>query len=112
MYRISALVVFGVVLAGCAGRPANPTDVVEYTDNKMSCPQLAIAAQQQQQRAQTSYEADKSQEQKNTAIGVAGAILFWPALFAIETGDHNLIEAQAHERRAEHLKRMMIEKNC
>lgn len=100
------------MLGACAGRPANPTNVVQYTDDKMSCQQLAMAAEEEQSRAQVAYEADRSQEEKNAVIGTAGVLLFWPALFAMETGDHNLIEAQAHERRAEHLKRMRYEKDC
>lgn len=112
MKRNMIVLVLGIGLIGCAGRPANPTNVVEYTDDKMSCPQLAVAVTEQERRSQASYQADKSQEEKNTAIGVAGALLFWPALFAMETGDHNLIEAQAYDRRAEHLRRIMIGKEC
>jgi hypothetical protein len=112
MVRFFAVLILGVGLVGCAGRPPNPTNVVGYTDDKMSCPQLAVSITEQERRAQASYLADKSQEEKNTAIGVAGALLFWPALFAMETGDHNLIEAQAYERRAEHLRRVMISKDC
>lgn len=101
-----------MILGACAGRPANPTNVVQYTDDKMSCEQLTIAAEEHENRAQASYEADRSQEEKNAVIGTAGALLFWPALFALETGDHNLIEAQAHERRAEHLRRIRYDREC
>ena len=107
-----ALTFTALLISGCAGRPANPTSVVQATDKNLSCNELAVAAEEQQRRATTSYAADEEQKGKNVALGVAGALLFWPALFAMETGDHNLVEAQAHERRADHLRAKMAEKNC
>jgi hypothetical protein len=67
---------------------------------------------EQAELAAAAYEADRKQEEKNAVVGAAGAILFLPMLFALEPGDHNMIEAQAHDRRKEHLNNLANQKNC
>ncbi|MCR9178248.1 MAG: hypothetical protein NXI19_19905 [Alphaproteobacteria bacterium] len=112
LIRIAIALTFILALGACAGRPANPTLEIQQADANMSCPQLAVEVREQERQAALSYAADESQEEKNTAIGFAGVLLAWPLLFAFEPGDHNLVEAQAYESRAEHLRRIMTTKNC
>lgn len=49
---------------------------------------------------------------QNTAAGIVGAIIFWPALFALDISDDEKIEIDAYRRRRTSLRRIMVEKEC
>jgi S1-C subfamily serine protease len=55
-------------------------------------------------------EADKSGS--NVALGVVGAILFWPALFAMDFSDADQIELDALRKRYNNLVLVATEKRC
>jgi hypothetical protein len=112
MNKVSACLLVGVALAGCAGRKAVPVAVMQPYDNQLSCQQLqAEIASNETQALQLSGQ-NESAHSNNIAIGVVGAILFWPALFAIDTGDAEKVEMQALHDRNQHLSQVYTQQGC
>ena len=62
--------------------------------------------------AEAKIKTQKSRDEGDVAIGVAGALLFWPALFAIDTKNADGHEGNALLDRNLHLQRIAIRKNC
>jgi hypothetical protein len=48
----------------------------------------------------------------NVAIGVVGALLFWPALFALNTTDTEQVEINALQNRNSYLTSLMAQRQC
>jgi hypothetical protein len=82
-----------LILSACAGR-------------EPSLPTIALASDQSQEC--TALEA----EVIANAIGIAGGLLFWPALFAIDTKNADGHEGNALIDRNEHLKQIALKKGC
>ncbi len=96
---LAALACAGLVLAGCAGREANPVQVIQDGDAQMSCTELRqeiSISQTQLTRLIGDQEAVKS---KNTAAAAAGALIFFPALFFMNLKGAAKEEAKALQDR-------------
>jgi len=112
MNKLSVCLLVGIALAGCAGRKAVPVAVMQPYDNQLSCQQLqAEIASNETQALQLSGQ-NESAHSNNIAIGVVGAILFWPALFALDTGDAEKVEMQALHDRNQHLSEVYTQEGC
>jgi hypothetical protein len=90
-------------VSACAGRKAMPVSVVQADDDKLSCQQIQSEETGNEARALQLGQQNSSAHNNNIALGVVGAVLFWPALFAIDTGDAEKVEIQALHSRNEHL---------
>ncbi len=101
-----------VLVAGCAGRVAVPVAITQGDDQELSCVQLRSETARNEQQAQTLYEQHKKAGDANIAIGTVGVILFWPALFALDTGTAEKDEARALEARNIYLRSLSLKKNC
>lgn len=112
MYKMIFVLAFGLIVSGCGGRDARPVDVFRPGDESLSCKTIdnEIAYNNRQIKATVSeLESSKGQ---NVAVGVVGAILFWPALFALDVSDAEKVEIQALEERNRHLYTMASEREC
>jgi hypothetical protein len=103
---------FALVATGCAGRASSPIAMVQTGDQELSCSQLRAEVLRNEQQAQTLYDQHKKASDSNIAIGVVGAVLFWPALFALDTGTAEKDEARALEGRNSHLSFVSAQKKC
>jgi hypothetical protein len=99
-------------LVGCAGRTAAPISTTQAADPQLSCSQMLAEIQANDSRANTLAQQEKSASNANVAIGVVGAVLFWPALFALDTGDAEKVEMAAYKARNDHLNAILRERNC
>ncbi len=99
-------------LSACAGRDAMPVSSYKYGDEKLSCADLRMEASKSEREVLKLYSEKNSASSGNIAIGAVGALLFWPALFALDTSDAEKIEIEAHKERIETLQRLMRDKNC
>jgi hypothetical protein len=91
------------VLGACAGREPMQIAVVQPQDSASDCTAL-----QAELNANTTRIASLSKESSNTtsgnvALGVAGALLFWPALFAMDFKDAAGKDAAALQARQNYL---------
>jgi hypothetical protein len=100
------------MLGGCAGRDAAPVTVAQTGDQSLSCQQIAAEQQNNATRINALIEEDENAHNSNIAIGVVGALLFWPALFAIDATDAQEVEIQALKDRTNHLNNLALQKHC
>ena len=104
MKKIFVLFIILIFQASCA----TPTvvNVVEPTDNSLSCSQIDT------QIAMAVKYADDAKKEKNIGTGTnVAALLFWlPGLYQTNVNVKEAVDAA--NRRAEHLSRLKTTKNC
>ena len=101
-----------VTLTGCAGREAHPVAVTQVQDATMSCDAIiAEGAANQQQARHLAGQAD-AHNATNVAVGVIGAVLFWPALFALDLTDYEKQEIAALQARDSYLGTLAVQHGC
>lgn len=108
------LLLCGVALSAsaCAGRDPRYIETVQPQDAAADCG--AINAQLAANHARI---ADLKRESGNTtagnvALGVAGALLFWPALFAMDFKDAAGKEASNLMQRQGYLQQLAAQRHC
>ena len=99
--KIFVLTLFCAALAGCAGRAAAPVMAIQAGDEKLSCEQILVTLKLNSSEVRGLLGESKSTTGKNVAAGVAGAILFFPALFFMDVKNAAGDEARALVRRNE-----------
>jgi hypothetical protein len=99
-----------VLLTACAGRDAKPVAMMSPYDRDLSCDQIQAEIQNNETKARQLAEEDNSAHNSNVAIGVVGALLFWPALFALDVSDAERVEIQALHDRNMHL--ATLQRDC
>jgi hypothetical protein len=101
--NLTATTVIALSLAACAGRPPTPTPVVQAYDQQKDC--LALQTEINANTYQVSVLSVEQQNKRtqNVVAGVAGAILFWPALFAMDFQDAAGTESNALQSRQGYL---------
>ena len=106
------LAVTTIALAGCAGREAHPVAVVQAQDASASCTaiQAEIAANESQAH-KLSGQAE-THNATNAVVGVVGAVLFWPALFALDLSDYEKQEISALKERDSYLQQTAVNRVC
>ena len=110
-YRVLPLVLC-VGLSACAGRTAHPVSIAQSYDSDLSCAQIQAEIMANEQKAQQLYGQNASAHTANVAIGVVGALVFWPALFAIDAGNAETTEMAALRARDEHLANLADNHGC
>jgi len=101
IYAANAIVLAGIVLSGCAGRPAHPVMVYQHGDETRSCEALKRELELIEENvAQLIPQTDKAD--KNTKLGVAGIFLLVPFFF-MDLSKAEQIEVNALINRYNHL---------
>jgi hypothetical protein len=98
--------------SACAGRDANPVVSYQTYDSGLSCEQIEAEIIGNEAKALQLIEEDESAHNANVAIGVVGALLFWPALFALDVGDAEMTEMRALKDRNNRLLGLAESKDC
>lgn len=111
MFRAAALV-FVLLLAGCAGRDANLIPLSQTGDNDKSCAELHNEVTTLAAAAGRKIDANKERDGGDVALGVVGALLFWPALFAMDVKNADGKEANNLIDRMEYLRGIGNQKDC
>jgi hypothetical protein len=99
-------------MAGCAGREAHPVAVTQTGDEQMSCPAIATTVSANENQIRNLQGQAESHNVDNAIVGTVGVVLFWPALFALDTTDYEKQEATALRERDEYLNQVAIQHNC
>ena len=109
-----AITIAGLLLlvAACGGRDARPVQAWSPYDKDMTCEQVGYEIESNNRAILA--RADELEEAKagNVMIGVVGAVLFWPALFALDTTDTENIEIRAYQQRNQNLATVASDKGC
>jgi hypothetical protein len=108
---VSALVLTAM-LGACAGRDPNPVGVVQQGDQSLDCTaiQAQVIANDNQIRALSKESSNTTGG--NIALGVVGAILFWPALFAMDFKGAADKETAALQSRQSYLGTLAAQRGC
>lgn len=104
------LPILASLVAGCAGRAANPVMAQQYGDNAKSCAALEqdmAFVDSEVQRLVPKTEKTGS----NVALGVTGAFFIVP-LFFMDFSQAEQIEVNAYRQRYNHLVILATEKGC
>jgi hypothetical protein len=107
-----AVVSVAFVMSGCAGRNANPVQTFHTYDKDLSCAQIEAEIIGNEEKALHLLKEDEAAHDANVALGVVGGLLFWPALFALDTGDAEMIEMRALKERNNRLINLADTKEC
>lgn len=108
--KLSKVVLLMIIVAGCAGRAANPVIVNQYGDDEKSCKALEreiLFTEEEIRRLMPATEKTG----KNVALGVAGAFLIVPWFF-MDLSKAEQIEVDAFRQRYNHLVIIAEDKEC
>ncbi|MGO1120194.1 hypothetical protein ACTL6U_15925 [Rhodovibrionaceae bacterium A322] len=97
---------------GCAGRDAAPVDTMTSYDKQMTCDDIVFEVNKNNDKLVDTVRELEEAKGQNVAVGLVGAVLFWPALFALDLSDAEKIEIQALKDRNENLLRMGNARKC
>jgi hypothetical protein len=100
---ILATTALAIAVAGCAGRDPIPVAVVQPFDNQKDCTALMAEANANNQRLTDLAGEQGGKVTQNVVAGVVGAVLFWPALFAMDFKGAASTEAAALQSRQQYL---------
>jgi len=101
-----------VALTGCGGREAMPTQLVQPTDVNATCPMLMAESYGNGNQMNALANETSNTTGSNVALGVVGAVLFWPALFAIDTKNAAGREAYALANRQNYVTSLIAQRHC
>jgi len=110
LHHTTTVIAVTVLCVGCAGRPPTPTQVVQAYDQQKDC--LALQNEISANTYQVSVLSVEQQNKRtqNVVAGVAGAILFWPALFAMDFQDAAGTESNAIQSRQGYLAQLAAQR--
>src|SRR4051794_31137493 len=101
-----------LTLSACAGRDPNLPNVALASDQKYDCVALEAEVTANANTAKAKIASNNARDSGDIAIGIAGGLLFWPALFAIDTKNADGHEGNALIDRNDHLKQIALSKSC
>jgi hypothetical protein len=104
--------VAALALAGCGGRTAQPIASVLTQDQQLNCEQIQSEIAGNEGRIASLAHEERRAHNANIAIGVVGAVLFWPALFALDTTNTEQVEMNALRQRNSMLLMMSGQRSC
>ena len=100
-------------LAACAGRDAAPPQPVAMpTDQQLGCEALYAEINGQNAKIVSLSSEENNKRGQNIAMGVVGAIIFFPALFAMDFKDAAGTDKKAVEARLAYLNGLYGAKHC
>ncbi|UEM24386.1 hypothetical protein JL100_032705 (plasmid) [Skermanella mucosa] len=109
---IITVITFSFLTTACAGRDAAPVSAYNAYDAQLSCSQIdAETAANSAKVVQLQQEKDNART-ANIAIGAVGLLLFWPALFALDTSDAQDVEMRALNDRNNSLAYLKTTSKC
>ena len=99
------ILALGVTLlcAACAGRPPTQIAITQPGDLQRDCLALNTEISGNTQRIDVLSGEQQNKRTQNIVAGTVGAILFWPALFAMDFQDAAGAESNALQARQQYL---------
>jgi hypothetical protein len=101
-----------LTLTACAGREPSLPAIALVSDQNQECSALEGEVTANATTARSKIASNNNRDGGDVAIGIAGGLLFWPALFAIDTKNADGHEGNALIDRNEHLKQIALKKGC
>ena len=101
-----------LVIGGCAGREARPISSYRPGDDSLNCAAIDSELYQIKATVVPLYDEAGDKTGWNVGWGLVGALVFWPALFALDLSDAEKEEIRAYQSRWDNLVRLRSEKRC
>ncbi len=110
---ICTVLTVGILLmTGCGGRQAYPVQITQPGDYRMGCNQLEGEMSRIRYEIQNKSGQKSQGDNKDTALFVAGMLLFWPSLFFMDLSNSDKVELEALRSRYNHLTNVYNSKDC
>jgi hypothetical protein len=101
------------LLAGCAGRTANPVDTVQpLVDRQHDCETLALEVSSNKKKMFRLEDERQKANAANAGIGVVAVIIFVPLLFAMDLKKTEKTEIAALISRNDYLRILAVKRKC
>lgn len=100
------------MLASCAGREAQRVSVVQDSDFNKSCDALHLESNSNDSQIKALIVENANKQGKNAAVAIVGAVIFLPALFALDLKGAAKAEYEALVERNKHLADVAKNKKC
>ena len=113
--RATILVVAAGLLAGACAKTADqitPAYVSPLQYEAYTCPQLTEEAQRLSGRAVLASGAQDQRASNDAVMTTVGALVFWPALFAVGGNDAQTYELARLKGEMEAVEQVSVRKNC
>lgn len=107
-----AVLALTLPLLACAAREAHPVAISQPGDAELTCEQMAEEIARNEAEALRLAEADKKVVESNIGAGVAGTLIFWPALLATDLSNAEQIRLRALRDRNANLERLRGARGC
>ena len=102
-----------LLLAACGARQTTPVAMSQPGDEELSCDQIAAQISRNEAEAIRLIGEEEDVESGNVAAGVvAGALVAWPVLLAIDMSDAERIQYRALRDRNTNLGRLQQQQGC
>ena len=110
--KIVSVALVAASVTACAGREPQQISTVQAQDANSNCMALTAEIAANTTRLEGLRRESNNTTAGNVALGVAGALLFWPALFAMDFKDAAGKEASALGSRQSYLQALAAQKGC
>jgi hypothetical protein len=97
--------------AACRGRNANPIQVVQDRDYKLSCEEMQMELLAIQRYVQT-LQAERTQSNVGNVAAGVGSLIFLPVIAFVDLSKAEKVEIEAYKSRYEHLQHLMLTRKC
>jgi len=109
---VAALLASAVLLSGCGGREAHPIASTNPSDSVFNCAGINREFDANERQVLAIVKERSQAQGKNVALGVTGALLFWPALFFMDPKSPEKVEIDALRNRNQVLADIARSKKC
>lgn len=110
--KLASLLTLVAVTTGCMGTAPKPVVQYQYGDDKKTCEMLQAEVSDCESKMAALEKRRKGKVAGNIFIGTLGAILFWPALFFLDTKSDEQAEIEALQKRRQSLGNIAIDNGC
>lgn len=100
--KIAAAGIALLCLSACAGRAPNPVQIVQASDQSLTCEQIIAEAKYNNERLTDLAREEGWKVTQNVAAGVVGLVI-WPVWFGMDFQDAAGKEGKALSQRNEYL---------
>lgn len=110
--KITAIVCLMCLLVGCMGKTPMMVDTFQYGDDKRSCEDINRKIMDLNDKIEALYKKRQDKISANVAMGAIGMVLFFPALFLIDSKSDELLEVESCLERRKVLCQIVRDNGC
>jgi hypothetical protein len=106
------VIIFTLIVASCAGRPAMPVLTFAVNDKNLSCRDIFVEERSLKALALALREEDYVRNERNIIIAYTGWLLIFIPYFFLDFSDATDVEGEAAYHRMKRLAELKQKKNC